>query len=106
MISSAIGLAAGLFMLQAAISAPRQAFTDCLKRASLTAAAQNVLPDQYSAYAAQQCSAPAASFKAALVSFDVKNGVKRAQASADAQLQVDDYVALSQEKYQDKVAPQ
>lgn len=88
--------------MQGAINAPRQAFTECLKRASLTAAAQNVAADQYSLYASQQCAAAADSFKEALVSFDVKNGVKRAQATADAQLQVDDYVAMSAEKYADK----
>lgn len=103
MISFAIGVAAGLLFMQGAINAPRQAFSDCLKRASLTAAAQKIAPGQYSAYAMQQCTASADSFKSALVSFDVKNGIKRAQAAADAQLQVDDYVAMSLEKYESKV---
>lgn len=102
MISFAIGITAGLLIMQAAINAPRQAFGDCLQRAGLTAAAQNVAPGQYSTYAMQQCAAAAEKFKSALVNFDVKNGVKRAQAAADAQLQVDDYVAMSQEKYESK----
>jgi len=89
-------------MLQASIAAPRQDFTDCLKKASLQAAAQQVAPDQYSAFAKQQCASQATSFKSALVAFDVKNGVKRAQASSDAQLQLDDYIAMSQEKYEAK----
>jgi hypothetical protein len=98
----AIGVVAGLTFLQASIAAPRQDFTDCLKKASLQAAAQQVAPDQYPAFAAQQCAGQATSFKAALVAFDTKNGVKRAQASSDAQLQVDDYVAMSSEKYEAK----
>jgi hypothetical protein len=103
MISLAIGVVAGLLILQGAINAPRSALMDCLKRASLQAASQRVDPGQYSAFATQQCSAQAASFKAALISFDVKNGIKRAQAAADAQLQVDDFVAMSAEKYESKV---
>jgi hypothetical protein len=98
----AIGVVAGLTFLQASIAAPRQDFTDCLKRTSLQAASQQVAPDQYSAFATQQCAAAGASFKGALVAFDVKNGIKRAKASSDAQLQLDDYVAMSAEKYEAK----
>jgi hypothetical protein len=98
----AFGVVAGLAFLQASIAAPRQEFTECLKKASLQAIAQQVAPDQYSAFAMQHCAASGASFKAALVAFDVKNGVKKAQASSDAQLQLDDYVAMSTEKYEAK----
>ena len=100
----AIGVVAGLTFLQASIAAPRQDFTDCLKKASLQAAAQKVAPNQYSAFANQQCTAQATSLKSALVAFDTKNGVKKAQASSDAQAQLDDYVASSQEKYEAKAA--
>ena len=98
----AIGVVAGLTFLQASIAAPRQDFTDCLKKASLQAAAQQVAPDQYGAFAKQQCSGPGENFRAALIAFDVKNGIKRAQAASDAQMQVDDYVAMSAEKYEAK----
>jgi hypothetical protein len=98
----AIGVVAGVTVLQASIAAPRQDFTDCLKRASLQAAAQQVSPDQFSAFATQQCAAASASFKGALVAFDTKNGVKRARAESDAQLQVEDYLAMSTEKYEAK----
>jgi len=98
----AIGVVAGLTFLQASIAAPRQDFTDCLKKASLQAAAQKVAPDQYGAFAKQQCSSAGDSFKSALVAFDTKNGVKRAKASTDADLQLDDYIASSQEKYEAK----
>ena len=98
----AIGLVAGLTMLQASIAAPRDKFADCLQSAGLEAAAQKVSPDQFTAFAKQQCSAPGSAFMAALVAFDVKNGVKRTKAASDAQLQVDDYVAMSAEKYEAK----
>ena len=98
----AFGVVVGLTFLQASIAAPRQGFTECLKRASLQAAAQQVAANQYSAFAAQQCATEGASFKSALVAFDVKNGVKRSQASSDAQLQLDDYIAMSAEKYESK----
>jgi hypothetical protein len=102
MIPFASGVVAGLMMLQASIAGPRQDYTECLKRAGLQAAAQQVAPDQYSAFATQQCSTQAANLKAALVAFDVKNGVKRAQAASDAQLQLDDYLAMSTEKYESR----
>ena len=95
----AIGAVAGLMVLQGSIAAPRDKFADCLEAASRQASAQQIAPDQYGAFANQQCSAHAASFKRAIVAFDVKNGVKRAQAESEAQLQVDDYVAMSAEKY-------
>jgi uncharacterized protein (DUF1800 family) len=98
----AIGVVAGVMFLQASIAAPRQNFTDCLKKASQQAVTQQVAPDQYSVFAAQQCAASAAGLKAALIAFDAKNGVKRGKAAADAQLQVDDYVATSAEKYESK----
>jgi hypothetical protein len=98
----AIGVVAGVMFLQASIAAPRQDFTDCLKKASQQAVTQQVAPDQYSVFAAQQCAASAAGLKAALIAFDSKNGVKRAKAASDAQLQVDDYLATSAEKYESK----
>jgi hypothetical protein len=98
----AFGVVAGLAFLQASIAGPRQEFTDCLKKASQDAMAQQVALDQFSAFVARQCAAPAAGLKDALTAFDVKNGVKRAKAAADAQLQLDDYVAMSAEKYEAK----
>ena len=102
MIPLAFGVVVSLFVAQATINAPRQAFTACLKQAVVTATAQKIGADQFSAHAMQVCSAQANSFKDALIGFDVKNGIKRAQAASDAQLQVDDYVAMSGEKYAEK----
>jgi len=96
----AIGAVAGLAFLQASIAAPRQDFSNCLKKASEQASAQQLAPDQYGAFAAQHCAASGTALKNALTAFDVKNGVKRATAASDAQLQLDDYIAVSAEKYE------
>ena len=98
----AIGAVAGLAMLQASITAQRNNYADCLGKASHQAAAQQVAPDQYSAFASQQCAAQAERFKSVLIAFDTKNGIKKAQATEDAQLQVEDFLAVSAEKYQSK----
>lgn len=96
----AIGVVAGLTVLQASIAAPRGAFADCLQRASLQAAAQQVAPDQYGAFASQQCTTAGEGYKSALINFDVKNGIKRAKAAVDAQALIDDEIAMSVEKYE------
>lgn len=98
----AIGGVAGLALLQASIAGPRDQYADCLGKAGSQAAAQQVAPDQYSAFASQQCAAQAEKFMAALIAFDTKNGIKRTRAAEDAQLQVEDYLAVSVEKYQAK----
>lgn len=100
----AIGVVAGLAFLQASIAAPRTKFADCLQTASSQAASQQVAPDQYSAFAGQQCAAAGDGYKAALVNFDVKNGIKRAKAAADAQALIDDEIAMSVEKYESRHA--
>ena len=99
----AIGVVAGLMVLQASIAGPRDDYANCLHKIVSQAEAQKVAPDQYSTFAKQQCAAQGATFKAALVAFDTKNGVKRDRASSDADMQLDDYLATSQEKYAAKV---
>lgn len=98
----AIGFVAALAFLQASIAAPRQEFTNCLKQASTQAESRKLPAEQYGPFANQHCTAQADAFKSALVAFDVKNGVKRSQATSDAQLQLDDYIAMSLEKYESR----
>lgn len=95
----AIGAVAGLAMLQASITAQRNNYADCLGTANHQAVSQQVAPDQYSAFASQHCAAQAERFMSALIAFDTKNGIKRARAAEDAQLQVEDFLAVSAEKY-------
>jgi hypothetical protein len=104
MISFFVAGAIGLLALQAGIDGPRKAFVACLKEAAVAAESQKVAQAGYGAFILQRCDAQAGSLKSALIGFDVKNGIRRTQASADAQAQVDDYVATSTEKYETKMA--
>lgn len=104
MISFAIGVAVSLLVLQASISVPREAFMSCMKQAGTQAASQKVSPTQFKAHVMQSCSAQAETFVKAMISFDVKNGIKRAQAASDAQMMLDDFIASSADNYQAKVS--
>ena len=99
MISLAIGSAIYLVALQAGIDAPRAAFGECLKQAAAKAKTDKMAPDAFTEFARTSCSAEAESLKSALVKFDVKYGIKRAQATADADVQIDDYFKGSASSY-------
>lgn len=95
-IASAISLAA---VQNAAATSARSALTNCLRTAVSQAKTTNVAPDALTPHMKQVCEATAGKLKAALVAFDVKNGIKRGQAAADADLQLDDYYATQEDKY-------
>ncbi|MEO6580278.1 MAG: hypothetical protein ABIN83_03900 [Sphingomicrobium sp.] len=103
MISFLIGSAIGLTALQAGIDIPRKNFVACIHDAFDKAVTQKVAADDYGAFLLTSCGGQAGNLKAGLVGFDVKNGIRRAQASSDAQAQIDDYVALSSEKYESRM---
>ena len=94
----------GLTALQAGIDGPRKGFVACLKEASVAAEMQKVAHADYGGFILKTCEAQANSLKSALIGFDVKNGIRRTQAAADAQAQVDDYAAMSSEKYESRMA--
>ncbi len=100
MISLLIAGAVGLTAMQAGIDGPRKNYVACLKAAFDTASAEKVAAPDYGAYIAKACAAQADNLRSGLVGFDVKNGIRRTQASADAQAQIDDYVAMASEKYE------
>ena len=104
MISLLVAGAVGLTAMQAGIDGPRKTYVACLKSAFDTALSEKVAAPDYGAYITKACSAQAETLRAGLVGFDVKNGIKRAQASADAQAQIDDYRAMATEKYEAKWA--
>jgi len=83
----------------AAINNQRDAFLTCLENTARSAKAQKMAADAIEPHLRQTCAATEASFKAALVAFDIKNKVARKQATADAQLQVDDFVSGSAAQY-------
>jgi len=99
MIGLVIGSAVYLVAMQASVNVPRAAFSDCLKQAGVKATSSKIEPEAYGDFIRGQCTAQTATFKEALVSFDVKNGIKRSQAASDADLQIDDYIISSTENY-------
>lgn len=103
MISFLIGGAIGLTALQAGIDTPRKNFVACLRTAYDNALTQKVAVPDYGGFILKACESQSSSLKSGLIGFDVKNGIRRAQASADAQAQIDDYVAMSTEKYELRV---
>lgn len=105
MISFLIGSALGLTVMQAGIDMPRKNFVACLRTAFDTALTQRVATGDYGAFAIKACDSQANSLRSGLIGFDVKNGIRRTQASADAAAQIDDYIAMSTEKYVTKVGP-
>ena len=88
-----------LIATQAAINAPRMAFTACLKQADTKATSQKVAGDAYEAFVRNTCSAQLQALRSAMVGFNVKNGMSRKDAATDADLMVDDYLASSIDHY-------
>lgn len=100
MISFLVAGAIGLTALQAGIDGPRESYVTCLRTAFDTAMSQKVAAADYGAFLQTSCGPQADRLRSGLIGFDVKNGIKRSQAAADAQAQIDDYVAIAQEKYE------
>ena len=100
MISFLMGSAIGLTALQAGIDLPRKNLSACLRTTIDAARSQNISASDYAVFALKACDSQANSLMSGLVGFDVKNGVRRTQASADAKAQIDDYLAVSSEKYE------
>lgn len=94
--ASAIFLAA---VQNSAATSARSALTDCLRSAVSQAKSSNVAADALTAHMRQACTAQAGKLKSVLMAFDMKNGISRKQAGADADLQLDDYYAVQEEKY-------
>ena len=90
---------AAAMMMQGASDDLRSAYRSCLNSAVSSAKSANVGVDGFKDYAHKTCSAYEESFKAKLVSFNVKNGMSRKAAADDAQVQLDDYVYTAEERY-------
>lgn len=99
---TATAVAIMLSAMQASIEVPRKNFGACLSSALDAAMAQKIAVPDYEAFVRTTCQAQADSLKAGLVGFDVKNGIKRSQAVADAQAQIDDYLVMAAERYESR----
>ena len=89
----------------AAINTQRDNYLDCLKSSLESAKSQKMPADAFEAHLRQSCASIEESFEAALIGFDVKNKVPRKQAATDAQVQVDDFVTSSVERYKLMTTP-
>ena len=102
MISLMVASAIGLIAMQSGIDGPRKNFGACLSSALDAGMAQKVAVPDYGAFVLRTCQPHADSLKNGLIVFDVKNGIKRGQAAADAQAQIDDYLAMAAERYESR----
>lgn len=102
MISLMIASAIGLTAMQSGIDVPRKNFGACLSSALDAAMAQKIAVPDYAPFVAKTCELQANSLKSGLVGFDVKNGVARTRASADAQAQIDEYLTMAAERYESR----
>jgi CRISPR/Cas system-associated exonuclease Cas4 (RecB family) len=100
-VASVISLAA---VQNSAASAARTTFGECVRAAAADAKKKEVPLEGLVAHLRQSCAADADKLRTTLVSFDVKNGVKKAQANEDAELQLQDYYAAQEERYRYEVA--
>jgi hypothetical protein len=88
-----------LTVSQAVINGPRNAFKSCLKEASARAANEKVTADAYEKYIRNACSAQLASFKGAVIKFDMGNKMSRAASDDDADMMIADFVGSALENY-------
>ena len=96
MIASAIFAAA---FQSAAADGARTALRACFKQAATDAKGQKLTSDAFTAFARQKCAPQESSFKSAIWAFDSKNKVSKKQSESDAELQVEDFVAVAADKY-------
>lgn len=96
--------AAAMMLVQAG-NADRTAYRTCLSDAVTSAKAANIGVDAFKDYAHKTCAAIEQTFKAKLVSFNVKNGMSKKAAAEDAEVQLEDYVYTAEERYRYSVQP-
>ena len=96
---------AAAMMAQGGTADTRSAYVSCLRDAVVSAKGANVGLEGFKAYARKTCATAEGGFKSKLVSFNVKNGMSRKSAAADAEVQLDDYVYTAEERYRYSVEP-
>ncbi len=99
MIALVFASALNLAGLQAAITAPTDAFRGCLREAAAKAEKDKVGGDAIEEYLRTACTVQMGTLKGALVAFRMKNGMGKKAAADDAEMTVDDYVATPADNY-------
>jgi len=83
----------------------RRDFADCLKQADARAQNQKVAVEGFVDFARSACSTVADPFEASLTTVNVKNGMSKKSAAADAATQVKDYYLERLENYKIELQP-
>ena len=83
----------------AAADGARTALRACIKQAAADAKSQKLDTDAITALIHEKCTAEEVKFKSAVWAFDSKNKVSKKQSESDAELQVEDFVAVAADKY-------
>ena len=97
MMSSVIMLAA---VQSAAVNSARDGLRNCFREAITQAKTDKVPKDGFQPFARGRCASQETGFTAAVWAFDAKNKVSKKQSNADAQLQIEDFLVMYDEKYQ------
>ena len=101
-----IDVVIAMMLQSAAADGARSALRACIKQAAVEAKAQKVAPAGFSAFVEQKCSAQQSSFKSAVWAFDSKNKVSKKQSEADANIQIEDFMAVAADRYAAENTPQ
>jgi len=83
----------------------RHDFADCLKQADTKAQNQKITPEAFVDFARTTCSTAADPFEASLTTANVKNGMSKKAAAADAATQIKDYYTERLENYKIEIQP-
>ena len=102
-VASAIWAAA---FQNAAADTARSTLRTCIKSAVEEAKKQKIAPTAFAPFAHQHCATQESSFKGAVWAFDSKNKVPKKQSESDANLQIDDFVTMAEERYSMEASPQ
>lgn len=79
---------------------PRKAYSACLLKFEKAKSGEKLSTEEFVAAAKAACSAEEAAFRKSLVDYDVRAGIKRADAEEGAALQVEDYLANAADTFQ------
>lgn len=90
----------------ASIDAPRHAYATCLKAFESNQMKAKIASTAYETSVKTACPTEAAALSDALVRYDVAMGTKKANATANAERDIDDYRLTSVERYRDTTGNQ
>ena len=83
----------------------RHDFAECLKQADTRAQTQKIAAEGFVDFVRTTCSTAAAPFEAALTTANIKNGMTKKAAAADAASQINDYYSERLENYKIELQP-